>query len=1034
MKSAKIFRNAILIPTFLFQACIPSLSKGILQSVSDFLQLRSLVNSAPTGPYYLSVTVSGLLGSGLVLDLNSGTESIVVNADGSFDFKTPLSTGNNFNVTVNTQPTLPAQTCSVSGGMGVVAYGNINSIIVNCDPLRYTVGGTITGLDGITGLVLTNSVDGSTLNVAVASGSFAFTQTYLDGTTYNVSVTTQPNHPVQNCLTTNGSGTIAGANITDIIIACNSTAFPIEVTAVGIASGTLSIRNNNSELLTISTNGLHRFPTNIITNNTYSLQIVGTPANHQCVLSASGGTVTGTISITANCFSVLSFNPSNGGVLQPTESLRLQFSDEVNAGSCITSTGTLNTVLSIPIQFSVTTTTLTNDTLIVSPAVTDSWASGHRVLTLNCFNVGGTPLSSTVNILYLVPSAIRYVSASATAFDTNDGFTPTTPKRNIQAAIDDFLGCASGDCAVLVEAGTYDSSVIGDRIQIVSGVSLFGSYTAGSGFLSRDTTLDTSIISMVTTPASCASATATNPCSSIYASGAVTATTVVSGFDIQAGSTTAPYMAGVSLNGTNFLRFINNKIRGGSGDNGTSGIFALNSNPYLIFNTIHGGDCTVNGCSSVGLYMSSAATLTPILLSNSIAGGGDGTVINATSKGIQYNGTAGIIVSNIRGNTFSAANMNADPVLSTNSTSVGFEISTGASSSGVLAGNIIRGLNSYRSSGIRISLATSVEIGSATQGNLIQSGNGVTESYGLYLNSGHIVRRNVIEVGNVISPGSFSTSAGIFFFGGGTTAILENNAIYVGDATSTTATAWVMGIRGSGLNTASIISGNYIRVGRTIGSSTSSTVSGISLTSLGAMLISDNWIQNGRSSHLARGIELSNVTTPLRIYHNTVNSGISDTSIETPLYLASGVTSLDIQNNIFLLNNDSAPNACILNAGLGLQSAIRYNVFHNCNNLVIQNALNYNLLCAGGIPGALACVPLGTAANFGDNLKLNPNLVSEFGVIANYTPTPATSCLITQSTNNIAGHTGSYSGPGTRPGANGFSSLGAVEYEQACAP
>ncbi|PKA22483.1 hypothetical protein CH381_30710, partial [Leptospira sp. mixed culture ATI2-C-A1] len=451
MSPAKFFRIAILVPLFLFQACIPSLSKGLMQSVSDFLQLRSLVN---TGPYKISFTVSGLLGSGLVIGLNSGTETINVNADGNFEFTTTLTTGSNFNVSIKTQPTLPTQVCSVSGGMGVVGFGNVTSIMINCDPLKYTIGGTITGLDGITGLVLTNSVDGSTLNVAVASGTFAFTQTYLDGTTYNVSVTTQPNHPVQNCLTTNGAGAIAGANVTNITIACTSIAFPIEVTAVGIASGTLTLRNNNSEYLSISANGLQRFPTNIVTNNSYSLQIVSTPAGHQCTLSSTTGVVTGNIAITANCFSVLSIGPSNGGVLKPLESIKLQFSDEINAGSCTGSTGTLNTNLSLAIQFTVSTTNFANDTLTVTPAATDSWMSGHKTLTLNCNSVSGYPLSSTVNILYLIPSNLRYVADNPLGVDANDGLTPLTPKRNIQLAINSFGGCPAGDCAVLVEGGS----------------------------------------------------------------------------------------------------------------------------------------------------------------------------------------------------------------------------------------------------------------------------------------------------------------------------------------------------------------------------------------------------------------------------------------------------------------------------------------------------------------------------------------------------------------------------------------------------
>ncbi|TGK95430.1 hypothetical protein EHQ30_01970 [Leptospira brenneri] len=1030
MKSFSFIRNAILIPTLLFQACIPSLSKGFLQSVSDVLQLRSLVNPGSTGPHNVSFTVSGLLGSNLIINLNSGVETKTINANGSYQFTTNLTTGSNFDVTINTQPTLPIQTCSVSGGTGVVGYGDVTSIIVNCDPLRYTIGGTITGLDGVTGLILTNSVDGSTLNVAVASGTFAFTQTYLDGTTYNVSVTTQPNHPVQNCITTNGAGTISGANITNITIACTSIAFPIEVAAVGIASGILTIRNNNSELLTISTNGLHRFPTNIITNNSYSLQIVTTPPNHQCVLSSTSGTVTGTISVLANCFSVLSMNPANGGILQSTESLRLQFSDAVTVGSCTGSTGTLNTTLSMPIQFTLATTSFANDTLIVSPAATDSWASGHKTLTLNCNSVGGYPLSSTVNLLYLIPSNIRYV-ADATGNDANDGLTPTTPKRNIQAAINDFGACVTFDCAVLVESGSYDPTTVGGSIQLVSGISLYGSYTAGSNYTTWNPNAHTSVIFMDTTPAGCAVSTATSPCANIIGGASVTNNVTISGFRIAAGTISAPYMAAVFLDSTLYVRLINNEINGGVGVNYSAGVYAINSNPYLIMNNIDGGSCTAFGCTSSGLYISSTFLLTPIILVNTISGGDASVVTNAKSKGIVYAGSTGMDVSNIRGNDIRGKLM--DTSVGSTSESTALEINSGISSSGILSGNIFTSGPAYQSIGIRILSATSIQIGSPTQGNLITAGtSSVYASFGIYSSAGHTIRRNVIETGSATNSLAAS-STGLFIGSGGGTSTVENNSFIIGNATSTTATASVIGITGSALNAASTINGNYFRLGTASGSSTATLVSGIQLSSANAMLVSNNWIQNGTSSARARGIELSGVFSPIRIYHNTVSSGTGSTGNEASLFIAALSTSADIQNNVFLLNNDSATNACIYNGGAGLQTAIKFNVFHQCSSLVIQNAQTYDTLCAGGIPGTFLCAtPLGTAANFGDNLKLDPKFVSNFGVISVYTPTTDTSCLITKSTNSII--TNSYNGSGTRPGSDGAVSLGAVEYDQACTP
>ncbi|MCW7493420.1 hypothetical protein ND861_12300 [Leptospira sp. 2 VSF19] len=1024
----KFFRNAILIPTFLFHACIPSLSKGFLQSITDFLQFRSLTSSGPSGPFKISFTVSGLLGSGLVVNLNSGSEILTVNADGKYDFSTVLNSGNNFNVSIQTQPTLPTQTCSVSGGSGVVGRGNIDSIIINCDPLRYALSGTITGLDGITGLVLTNSFDGATLNVAVASGTFAFTQTYLDGTSYNVSVTTQPNHPVQNCVTTNGVGVIAGADITNINIVCTSTAFPIEVNVVGLSSGTLTIRNNNSELLTVTTNGTHMFPTDVVINNAYNLQVASQPANHQCVISAPTGVVTvATITVTANCFSMLSVTPSNGGILQSTESIRLKFSAAVNVGSCTGSSG-LNTNLGLPAQFSVITTSITDDTLIVSPAPTDSWVNGNSTLTLNCISNSGYPLSTTVNILYLVPSFIRYVSQVNGDDTLMDGLTPLTPKRNIQAAINDFGGCPTFDCAVLVEGGWYYSAAVGDKIQLVDGISLYGGYVAGTNFGTWDPDSHSSQILMITTPASCGGSTQAAPCASVAGDASVVNDTTISGFFIKSGPDTAPYMTGVSLNSTSKVRLINNAIDGGTGISGSSGVHAIDSNPFLVKNLINGGDCTSDSCGALGLYISSAFPISPILLINTISGGTSAYNITK-SKGIQFVGPSTITVSNIIGNVFFSKNLN----LTSSTESIAFEVTSSASagSNGTLSGNIFMAGQGYISIGIRIQVASSIEIGSPTQGNSIVSNDGVFTSYGINLLGGHVVRRNAINVGNTTSTGP-TTIAGIYITGGGT-PILENNAIEVGKANSTVSTS-TYGIYTSNSAAAARIVGNYIRTGQSNGTGTATTAAGISISSPSNFLVANNWIQNGTSNYNAFGIELKGMFSGIRIYHNTVSSGSSTVAgRETPIFITTPSSGADIQNNVLLLVDNSAGNACIINSGSGMQSAIKYNVFHNCTSLVYHNSINYTDLCGGGIPTTAGCAtPLGVVGNFGNNLNLNPNFVLNFGTVANYTPTTATSCSITKSTNNIL--TDSFNGNGTRPGGDGAVSLGAIEYEYGCTP
>lgn len=84
----------------------------------------------------------------------------------------------------------------------------------------YTVGGTVTGLSG-PGLVL-NSDFGGDLAVS-ASGPFTFGTRLPVGSTFNVGVKNQPtSSPAQNCQVSNGTGTIAAVNVTNVDVTCVS--------------------------------------------------------------------------------------------------------------------------------------------------------------------------------------------------------------------------------------------------------------------------------------------------------------------------------------------------------------------------------------------------------------------------------------------------------------------------------------------------------------------------------------------------------------------------------------------------------------------------------------------------------------------------------------------------------------------------------------------------------------------------------------------------------------------------------------------
>ena len=84
-------------------------------------------------------------------------------------------------------------------------------------PPERLIGGNISGLAGA-GLVLQNN-GGDDLPISV-NGSFTFATALIDGTGYAVTVKTQPADPIQICSITNGSGTVAGVDVTNVSVIC----------------------------------------------------------------------------------------------------------------------------------------------------------------------------------------------------------------------------------------------------------------------------------------------------------------------------------------------------------------------------------------------------------------------------------------------------------------------------------------------------------------------------------------------------------------------------------------------------------------------------------------------------------------------------------------------------------------------------------------------------------------------------------------------------------------------------------------------
>ena len=104
------------------------------------------------------------------------------------------------------------------------ATGNSNvtqtfTITVNAAAApTYTIGGTVTGLDSGTSVVLLDN--GTNAKTVSSNTSFTFTTPLASGTTYTVTVGTEPTG--ESCQITNGGPLTVTANVTNVAVTCTA--------------------------------------------------------------------------------------------------------------------------------------------------------------------------------------------------------------------------------------------------------------------------------------------------------------------------------------------------------------------------------------------------------------------------------------------------------------------------------------------------------------------------------------------------------------------------------------------------------------------------------------------------------------------------------------------------------------------------------------------------------------------------------------------------------------------------------------------
>jgi hypothetical protein len=165
----------------------------------------------------IGVTVSGLVGTGLVLQANAA-DNLAVAKNASYTFGTPLVAGSTYNVTALSQPVSPFQTCAVNDGAGTAISG-LAPVTVTCTTTpTFSIGGNLARYDtpAPVGLVLANGQD--MITPPPYATTFTFQTPVASGQPYAVSIERQP--AGQSCQLSNASGIVGMTAVISVQVNC----------------------------------------------------------------------------------------------------------------------------------------------------------------------------------------------------------------------------------------------------------------------------------------------------------------------------------------------------------------------------------------------------------------------------------------------------------------------------------------------------------------------------------------------------------------------------------------------------------------------------------------------------------------------------------------------------------------------------------------------------------------------------------------------------------------------------------------------
>ncbi len=262
------------------QACTVANGTGVATTAN----VSNVVVTCSDRTFTVGGTISGLTVAGLVLANGSDTLSVPAGAS-SFTMPAGVAFGSSYAITVTAQPT--GLTCDVTNGTGTVSAQAVTNIAVKCTDPPLTVGGSISGLENATGLVLTNGT--STDIVPASATSFALEAPVSAGSVYVVRVQSQPTG--MTCSAGNGSGTMPTHNVTDVSIICSEEAYSLGGTISGLAAAGLVLSDGNDTYSLPANATGFTMPAAVAYGSSYTVSVQKQPPGLTCTVSGGTGTM-----------------------------------------------------------------------------------------------------------------------------------------------------------------------------------------------------------------------------------------------------------------------------------------------------------------------------------------------------------------------------------------------------------------------------------------------------------------------------------------------------------------------------------------------------------------------------------------------------------------------------------------------------------------------------------------------------------------------------------------------------------------------